>query len=243
MRPWTRRSLWSQPRLRRFARSLRAISSLAPSARWRRISIAGEFAASRGGCRTAGPSAEGALAWGRSPICSRTASISARWSTGARSMAANRRRLWIVPCSRRGRPNLWPQAARRRAGRGGRPRPLAGALFDNLATPRCPPPPTTGGAPTRYYVSQGGLQNRPPTSGLVSRVPAAEIEALVVAALRSHLSASSAGEQLPDNDRDLLERHLERVTLTPNHLELRLRQIIEPQAHDPANTSAGRPTA
>src|SRR6478672_12772232 len=43
------------------------------------------------GCRTAGPSAAGALAWGRSPICSRTASISARWSTGARSMAANRR--------------------------------------------------------------------------------------------------------------------------------------------------------
>ena len=79
---------------------------------------------------------------------------------------------------------------------------------------------------------------------MVSRVPAAEIEALVVAALRSNLSASSAGEQLPDNDRDLLERHLERVTLTPNHLELRLRQIIEPaQAHDPVNTSAGRPTA
>src|SRR5262249_48900701 len=83
-----------------------------------------------------------------------------------------------------------------------------------------------------------------PPSGLVGRVPAAEIEALVVAALRSHLSASSAGEQLPNNDRDLLERHLERVTLTPNHLELRLRQIIEPaQAHDPANTSAGRLTA
>jgi site-specific DNA recombinase len=79
---------------------------------------------------------------------------------------------------------------------------------------------------------------------LVGRVPAAEIEALVVAALRSHLSASRAGEQLPNNDRDLIERHLERVTLTPNHLELRLCQIIEPaQAHDPANASAGRPTA
>ena len=47
---------------------------------------------------------------------------------------------------------------------------------------------------------------------------------------------------MPNNDRDLLERHLERVTLTPNHLELRLRQIIDPaQARDPANTSAGRP--
>ena len=101
-----------------------------------------------------------------------------------------------------------------------------------------------GGARYRYYVSQAVLQNKPPPPGLVSRVPAAEIEALVVAALRSNLSASSAGEQLPDNDRDLLERHLERVTLTPNHLELRLRQIIDPaQARDPANTSAGRPIA
>jgi site-specific DNA recombinase len=101
-----------------------------------------------------------------------------------------------------------------------------------------------GGARYRYYVSQAALQNRPPPSGLVGRDPAAEIEALVVVALRSHLSASSAGEQLPDNDRDFLERHLERVTLTPNHLELRLRQIIDPaQARDPAHTSGGRPIA
>jgi site-specific DNA recombinase len=101
-----------------------------------------------------------------------------------------------------------------------------------------------GGARYRYYVSQAVLQNKPQPSGLVGRVPAAEIEALIVAGLRSHLSASSAGEQLPNNDRELLERHLERVTLTPNHLELRLRQSVEgAQAHDPANTSARRPIA
>ena len=46
-----------------------------------------------------------------------------------------------------------------------------------------------GGAHYRYYVSQAVLQNKPPPSGSVGRVPAAEIEALVVAALRSHLSA------------------------------------------------------
>jgi DNA invertase Pin-like site-specific DNA recombinase len=39
MRPWTRRSLWLQPRLRRCARSLDGIWSLARSARWRRISM------------------------------------------------------------------------------------------------------------------------------------------------------------------------------------------------------------
>src|SRR5437899_9713569 len=92
------------------------------------------------------------------------------------------------------------------------------------------------GARYRYYVSPAVLQGKPPPPGLVSRVPAAEIEALVVAALRNHLNARGGGEGLPDNDRDLLERPLERVTLTPNHLELRLRELVEPtQAHDPVN--------
>src|SRR5262249_46830308 len=52
-----------QPRLRRFARSLRAISSLAPSARWRRISIGGGFAANRGGGRK-GQTPAGGGVWG-----------------------------------------------------------------------------------------------------------------------------------------------------------------------------------
>src|SRR6266481_3303697 len=139
---------------------------------------------------------------------------------------------------------LAAQAVARRYRLRGLPAILTGRLFDNRGNRMSPTHSNKGGARYRYYVSQAVLQNKPPPPGLVGRVPAAEIEALVVAALRSHLSASSAGEQLPDNDRDLLERHLERVTLTPNHLELRLRQIIEPaQAHDPANTSAGRPTA
>jgi hypothetical protein len=55
----------------------------------------------------------------------------------------------------------------------------------------------------RYYVSQAVLPGKPPPPGLVSRVPAPEIEALVVAALRKHLNASGAGEPLPDNNRDL----------------------------------------
>src|SRR5262249_27698625 len=120
----------------------------------------------------------------------------------------------------------------------GSPALLSGRLFDNRGNRMSPTHANKGGARYRYYVSQAVLQNKPPPSGLVGRVPAAEIEALVVAALRSHLSASRAGEQLPDNDRDLVERYLERVTLTPNHLELRLRQIIEP-----AQTASGRLTA
>jgi site-specific DNA recombinase len=139
---------------------------------------------------------------------------------------------------------LAAQAVERRCRLRGLPAILSGRLFDHRGNRMSPTHANKRGARYRYYVSQAVLQGKPPPPGLVSRVPAAEIEALVVAALRSHLSASSAGGQLPDNDRDLLERHLERVTLTPNHLELRLRELVEPtQAHDPANPSAGRPTA
>src|SRR3989454_4131659 len=139
---------------------------------------------------------------------------------------------------------LAAQARARRCRLRGSPALLSGRLFDTRGNRMSPTHANKRGARYRYYVSQAVLQNKPPPLGLVSRVPAAEIEALVVAALRNHLNASGAGEGLPNNDRDLVERHLERVTLTPNHLELRLRQIIEPaQAHDPANTSAGRPTA
>jgi hypothetical protein len=96
----------------------------------------------------------------------------------------------------------------------------------------------------RYYVSQAVLPGKPPPAGLVGRVPAAEIEALVVAALRKRLNGG-AGEPLPDNDGEFLKRYLERVTLTPDHLELRLRQSVEiAQALDPANNdSSGPPIA
>jgi hypothetical protein len=106
-----------------------------------------------------------------------------------------------------------------------------------------------GGARYRYYISQAVLQKKPQLPGSLSRVPAAELEALVLAALRNQLNASGTGEQLPGNDRDLVERHLERVTLTSNEIRLRVREMVEESAqelcaHDTAsNTSSGRPIA
>jgi site-specific DNA recombinase len=92
------------------------------------------------------------------------------------------------------------------------------------------------------------LQKKPQVPVSLGRVPAAELEALVLAALRHHLNASGAGEQLPGNDRDLIERHLERATLTSNEIKLRVPEMVEetPQelcAHDTTNSSSGRPTA
>jgi site-specific DNA recombinase len=122
---------------------------------------------------------------------------------------------------------LAAQAAARRCRLRGSPAMLTGRLFDVGGNRMSPTHTNKGGARYRYYVSQVVLQGKPQSAGLVGRVPAAEIEAFVIAALRNHLNASGSDEQLPDNDRDLLERHLERVTLTPNHVELRLRQSGE----------------
>jgi site-specific DNA recombinase len=136
---------------------------------------------------------------------------------------------------------LAAQAVQRRCRLRGSPAILSGRLCDHRGNRMSPSHSNKGGVRYRYYVSQAGLQGKPPPAGLVGRVPAAEIEALVVAALRTHLNANGAAEQLPDDDRDLLERRLERVTLTSKHLELRLRQGVEAaQAHDRTNNSSGR---
>jgi hypothetical protein len=143
---------------------------------------------------------------------------------------------------------LAAQAVARRCRLRGTPALLTNRIFDGCGNRMSPTHSNKGGARYRYYISPAALQKKPHVPRSVSRVPAAEIEALVVAALRNHLNASSIGQQLPDNDQDLVERHVERVTLTQSEIKLRLRQIVEeaPQdldAHDTANNTSGRPIA
>jgi hypothetical protein len=121
---------------------------------------------------------------------------------------------------------LAAQAVARRRRLRGSPALLAGRIFDDRGNRMSPSHSNKRGARYRYYVSQAVLQNKPAAAGSIGRVPAAEVEALVLAALR-HLDAAGAGQPSPDNDRALVDRHLERVTLTPNHIQLRLRQIVE----------------
>jgi site-specific DNA recombinase len=122
---------------------------------------------------------------------------------------------------------LAAQAVARRCRLRGSPALLTGRIFDDGGNRMSPTHANKGGVRYRYYISQALLQNKPQMPGSVSRVPAAELEALVVAALRNDLTTSGAGQPLPDNDRDLVERHLERVTVTANEIKLRLREIVE----------------
>jgi site-specific DNA recombinase len=138
---------------------------------------------------------------------------------------------------------LAAQAVARRCRLRGSAALLSGRIFDACGNRMSPTHATKGDVRYRYYVSQAVLQRKPQAPASLRRIPAAELEALVLAALRNHLNASSG-----DNDRDLVARHIERVTLTPNEIKLRVREIVEetPQeldAHENANHSLGRPTS
>src|SRR5438128_7975500 len=95
---------------------------------------------------------------------------------------------------------LAAQAVERRCRLRGLPALLTGRLFDHRGNRMSPTHANKGGVRYRYYVSQAVLQKIPHTRGSVSRVSAAEIEVLVVAALRNHLNASGVGPRVPDND-------------------------------------------
>jgi site-specific DNA recombinase len=63
------------------------------------------------------------------------------------------------------------------------------------------------------------MQKRKAEAGSVGRVPAPEIEALVLEGVRKHL-ALPGQESTSIADRDLIERHVERVVVKPQALEL-----------------------
>jgi site-specific DNA recombinase len=80
-----------------------------------------------------------------------------------------------------------------------------------------------GGVRYRYYVSHAILQKRKAEAGSVARVPAPEIENLVLDGVRKH-RASMAGAEQPTamDDRHLIERYVDSVIVKPQALEIRL---------------------
>jgi site-specific DNA recombinase len=151
------------------------------------------------------------------------------------------------------------QAVMRRCRLSGPPALLTGRLFDEGGTRMSPSHTNKRGVRYRYYVSQSVLQGTSQTAPSVSRVPAAELEALVLTALRNHLKANganpqalpdrdpgrsplerdragSADERQPDDDRALVAGHVERVIVTDRHIHLWLHRTARGAA-DPDGES------
>src|SRR5712692_1195200 len=84
----------------------------------------------------------------------------------------------------------------------GSPAILSGRIFDDRGNRMSPTHSNKLGVRYRYYVSHAVVQNRGKDAGSVARVPAPEIETLVLGAVRGHLE-TTAGVVTAD-DRDLI---------------------------------------
>jgi DNA invertase Pin-like site-specific DNA recombinase len=118
---------------------------------------------------------------------------------------------------------LAAQAVERRCRIRGLPALLTGRLFDEQGHRLTPTHTNKKGVRYCYYVSAVLRKH----SGSIGRVAAPELEALVVDALRRHAQANStASNPVVETDRELIERHLLRATLSMTAITLQLRQDI-----------------
>jgi hypothetical protein len=125
----------------------------------------------------------------------------------------------------------------------GRAAILAGRLYDDRGNRMSSTHANKTGVRYRYYVSQALLQNRKAEAGSFARVPAPEVESLVCEGVRRQLAAM--GKTEPANsltDRELIERYVARVIVTPQALEVCLNpaskasaQVDDPSADNPAD--------
>jgi Recombinase len=115
---------------------------------------------------------------------------------------------------------------------------LTGRLFDDRGNRMSPTHANKKGARYRYYVSQALLQNRKAEAGSIARVPAPETEKLVCDGLRRHLAG--IGKEPPTilTDRELIERHVARVVVKSQTLNIGLIPTSEAQTENPSLTDS-----
>src|SRR6266436_1891291 len=78
-----------------------------------------------------------------------------------------------------------------------------------------------GNVKYRYYLSSALVQGTAACAGSVRRVPATEIEALVIKSIRDHLKPSQ-----PIDDRSLVHSHVARVEVQPDRVVNRPKAIL-----------------
>jgi DNA invertase Pin-like site-specific DNA recombinase len=96
---------------------------------------------------------------------------------------------------------------------------LAGRLFDDRENRMGPTYARKKGIKYRYYLSSALVDGRSDEVGTVNRVPAAEIETVVARTVRKHLNLAQTVE-----DNIVLDTHVDRVEVHPQHLSIRLRE-------------------
>ncbi len=102
---------------------------------------------------------------------------------------------------------------------------LMGRIFDDRGNRMTPSHSNKAGVRYRYYVSHALLQRRKDTAGGVTRVPAPQVEAVVVEAVRRTLTQTLPAEVSGDTtDREMIDRYVGRVIITPNSIDIQMRE-------------------
>ena len=94
---------------------------------------------------------------------------------------------------------------------------LTGRIFDDAGNRMSPTHARKAGVKYRYYLSSALLNGTAERAGSVARVPAAEVEAVVVKSVREHVRSQRAID-----DRTLIETHVVRVEVHTDHLTIKL---------------------
>ena len=121
---------------------------------------------------------------------------------------------------------------------------LRGLLFDDAGHPMCATHATKNGVRYRYYVAQPylrGLASAPP--GTITRVPATDIEAAIVSALKAQpQSAHKSVKAKKLADRDLVVSSVSRIEIRKNHLAVWLKPLPSQAGNGTSGDQAGDET-
>jgi site-specific DNA recombinase len=94
---------------------------------------------------------------------------------------------------------------------------LTGRIFDDRGNRMSPSHARKKGIKYRYYLSSALLQGVAEQAGSIRRVPAVEIEALVIQSVREHIKPSPSVD-----DQSLINTHVARVEVHPERLLIQL---------------------
>ena len=104
---------------------------------------------------------------------------------------------------------------------------LTGRIFDERGNRMTPSHAVKNGVRYRYYISAVLMQGQPDKAAKLNRVPATEIERLILSAVRKHLAGKPHNKVEAEgphslNDKELISAHVARVDVKQDHLAIQL---------------------